>query len=200
MSHAERQSAPATHRNREPILSVMRGVFPDRGFVLEVSSGTGEHAAFFSRSFPDLVWQPSDVDSTALASIESWRDEGSEGLLPPIELDTTAEPWPVEQADVVVNINMIHIAPWEACCGLMRGAGAILPSGGLLFMYGPYRIGNRHTAWSNEAFDESLRGRDPAWGVRDLETVIEEADAHELLFEECLEMPANNFSLIFRRA
>ena len=194
-----RQNAPATTRNREPILGVMRRFLPARGFVLEIASGTGEHAAYLSAHFPELVWQPSDVSAGALASIEAWREEGSAQLLAPIRLDVTDDPWPVDEVQAVVNINMIHISPWEACRALMRGAGQILAPGGLLLTYGPYRLGGQHTAPSNEAFDASLRERDPAWGVRDLEDVIAEAESCGLVFEERVAMPANNFTVIYRR-
>ena len=173
---------------------------PERASVLEISSGTGEHAAFFSRELPGLTWQPSEVDPESLSSIEAWRSEGSGGLHAPILLDVTAEVWPVESAQTVININMIHIAPWKACQGLMRGAGRILAEGGLLYLYGPYRIGGRHTAPSNESFDRWLRETDASWGVRNFEDVRTEAEHAGLRFEERVPMPANNFSLIFRHA
>jgi len=194
-----RRHAPATARNREPILDVLRRVLPQQGLVLEISAGSGEHAAFFSAAHPDLDWQPSDLDPEALESIDAWRSEGSERLHSAIRLDTTEDPWPVPHADAIVNINMIHIAPWAACQGLMRGAGRILPPGGVLFMYGPYKLEGRHTAPSNEAFDESLRGRNPSWGVRDLDEVIAEASANGLDFIERIAMPANNQSVVYRR-
>ena len=199
MSRVARQSAPATARNRQPILEVMRRVLPGEGLVLEIASGTGEHAAFFSAHFPELVWQPSDVSASALASIEAWRKEGSAQLRPPLRLDVRDDPWPVESAQAIVNINMIHISPWEACLGLMEGARRVLAPGGLLLLYGPYRVGGRHTAPSNEAFDASLRERDPAWGVRDLDVVAAEAERRELAFSEKVAMPANNFTVLFRR-
>jgi hypothetical protein len=182
---------------------VLRTVLPESGCVLEVSSGAGEHAAFFSRHFPELVWQPSDVDPSALESIEAWRSEGSQNLKAPIALDATQDDWPISNAVLVsvavVNINMIHIAPWEACEGLMRGAGRVLARGGVLFLYGPFRVNGEHTAPSNAAFDASLASRDASWGVRDLEAVTEVARANGLRLEEKVAMPANNFSLIFRR-
>jgi len=195
-----RRHAPATERNREPILAVMRRYFPERGLVLEISSGTGEHAAFFSRSFPELIWQPSDLDPASLESIDAWRSDGSPNLRPPIQLDACEDDWPIDSADIVVNINMIHISPWSSCQGLMRGAGRVLGEGGLLYLYGPYRIDGRHTAPSNQAFDASLQERNPEWGVRDLGDVISEAKARGLAFVEKVEMPANNYSLIFRRS
>ncbi len=177
----------------------MRTVFPTRGFVLELAAGTGEHAAFFARHFPELSWQPSDRFGDESGSIEAWRSEGSAKLLAPIAIDVCDPVWPIEHADVIVNINMIHISPWETCRGLMRGAGRLLPPAGLLFLYGPYRIAGHHTAASNEAFDESLRARDPSWGVRDLEDVVAEAECAGLTLEKKVAMPANNFSVIFRR-
>jgi hypothetical protein len=179
---------------------VMRRHFPPRGLVLEISSGTGEHGAFLSSHFPDLDWQPSDIDPPSIESIEAWRSEGSENLRSAVLLDARDEIWPIEHADVLVNINMIHISPWASCQGLMRGAGRVLGEGGLLYLYGPYRIDGRHTAPSNEAFHASLQERDPAWGVRNLEDVIAEAQGNGIDFVDKVEMPANNFSLIFRRA
>jgi hypothetical protein len=195
-----RRHAPATGRNREPILAVMRRHFPERGLVLEISSGTGEHAAFFSRSLPELIWQPSDIDPPSLESIEARRSDGSANLRSPVGIDAREDAWPIESADVVVNINMIHISPWASCQGLMRGAGRVLGEAGLLYLYGPYHVDGQHTAPSNEAFDASLRQRNPEWGVRDMGDVIAEAKAHGLDLVENVEMPANNYSLIFRRS
>lgn len=195
----ERRSAPAVGRNRDPILEIMRSVFPETGFVLELAAGTGEHAAYFSRHFPDLVWQPSDRFGDESGSIEAWRREGSQNLQPPIAVDVCKDEWPVLQADVIVNINMIHISPWETCVGLMRGAGRLLAAGGLLFLYGPYKIDGLHTAPSNAAFDDSLRSRDSSWGVRDLGDVVAEAEKRGLQLEDTVAMPANNFCVLLRR-
>jgi hypothetical protein len=200
VSDSLRRSSPATARNREPILALLRRVLPERGLVLEISSGAGEHAAFLSKQFPDLEWQPSDVDASALASIEAWRSDGSEKLQPPVPLDVTSPSWPISHAQVVININMIHIAPWKACEGLMHGTGRVLSQGGLMLLYGPFRVDGQHTAATNAAFDTSLQARDPTWGVREMSDVIEEARSNDLHFEEQVAMPANNFSLIFRRA
>lgn len=195
-----RQTAAAVARNRDPILSVLRRVLPAHGFVLEIASGTGEHAVHFARALPGLTWQPSDPAPDARASIEAWRvHEGLENLLPALNLDATRHPWPLTHADAVVCINMIHIAPWSAAEGLMRGAGAVLDPGGLLYMYGPYRRDGRHTAPSNAAFDEALRRQNPAWGVRDLNDVATLAARHGLVLRDIVEMPANNLSLIFDR-
>jgi hypothetical protein len=196
-----RRLAPAVARNREPILAGLRGVLPQQGTVLEISSGTGEHAVSFAAAFPALVWQPTDLDPGALASIAAHRaDAGLANLLPPLPLDTTAPQWPVAQADAIICINMIHIAPWAACAGLLAGAGRLLPAGGVLYLYGPFKVAGRHTADSNRAFDEDLRARDPAWGVRDLDAVRALAADHGLALVETIAMPANNLSLMFRRA
>ena len=195
-----KQHAPSAERNRDPILEVMRRHFPGTGRVVEIASGTGQHAVHFAGAMPGLDWQPTDIDPAARASVEAWvRDEGLSNVRTPIELDTRADPWPVASADVVVCINMIHISPWESCVGLMRGAGQVLPAGGILFTYGPYKLDGEHTAASNAAFDESLRGRDPAWGVRDLADVTAEAERNGLVRIDMVAMPANNFSLVFRR-
>ena len=195
-----RQNAPAAERNADPIRAVLARVLPASGLVLEVASGTGQHAVHMARAFPHLRWQPSDPDPFALESIAAWRDAASLGnLLPPIELDVTREPWPVAAADAIVCINMIHIAPWEAARALFRGAGRLLPRGGLLYLYGPYRFGGSFTAPSNAAFDASLRARDPAWGVRDTDDIEPAAAAAGFTLEETVAMPANNHSLLFRR-
>ena len=194
-----RSFAAAAERNREPILGVLRDVLPAKGLVLEVASGTGQHVAHFAAALPGLTFQPSDATPEHLDSIAAWC-EGLPNVRPPIVLDTTAELWPVPAADALFNANMIHIAPWAVCEGLLRGAGRVLPSGGLLAMYGPYRIGGAHTAESNLAFDRRLRDTDPAWGVRDLEAVCELAARHALTLERRVAMPANNQTLLFRRA
>lgn len=206
----DRQFAPATQRNREPILKVLRRVLPESGTVLEVAGGTGEHAAFFAPRLKPRLWLPSDCNPLNLSSIAAWRDEvGVETLLPPVALDTQTLPWSVERTpppqlkefpiSAIVCINMIHIAPWSAGLGLLAGAGRILPVGGVLYLYGPFKEGGRHTAASNEAFDAMLRDRDPAWGVRDLETVVDTAASEGLTWLETVEMPANNRSVIFRK-
>jgi SAM-dependent methyltransferase len=194
-----RRSAPAVQRNREPILQVLRRVLPDRGLVLEVASGTGEHAAFFAAALPHLVWQPSDPASEARASIAE-RCAGLPTVRRPLALDAAADPWPIDAADAIVCINMIHIAPWAACEGLLRGASRTLRPGKVLVLYGPYRVGGAHTAPSNAAFDEGLRAQDPAWGVRDLESVVELAGRHGLAHRETVAMPANNLTVVFERA
>jgi SAM-dependent methyltransferase len=195
-----RMFMPHVARNREPILAVLRRVLPSRGLVLEVASGSGEHAAFFAEAMPALHWQPTDHDPRAFASIMAHRAAANApNLLAPLDLDVTSAQWPVERAEAVICNNMIHIAPWAAAEGLMAGAGRVLPAGGLLFLYGPYRIEGRHTADSNRVFDDWLRGQDPTWGVRDLGEVAALAARHGLSLTETVPMPANNLSVIFRR-
>jgi hypothetical protein len=191
--------APAVGRNRDPILAVLRRVLPARGTVLEIASGTGEHAVHFAAGLPDLTWQPTDCDPDALRSIRAYRAATQlPNLLAPIELDASAPTWPIAHADAVVSINMIHIAPWTAAEGLMAGAGRLLTSGSTLYLYGPFKEDGQHTAPSNAAFDASLRSRDPQWGVRDAGEVANLARRHGLEFVERVAMPANNLSLVFR--
>lgn len=192
--------APATARNGAAILDVLRRVLPRDGLVLELASGSGEHAVRFAAALPPVRWQPSDPDGRALGSIAAHsRAAGLPNLLPPVELDARASQWPLAQADAIVCINMIHIAPWAATAGLMAGAGRVLSERGILFLYGPFREADRPFAESNAAFDASLRGRDPAWGVRDLDEVLAVAGAHGLHLVERIAMPANNLSLILRK-
>lgn len=201
MNDDARRSAPAAMRNREPIHDILRVRLPGRGLVLEIASGTGEHVAFFAeRSAPDLVFQPSDPDAAARASIDAWVG-GLQlaNVRPAIALDASAASWPIDKADAVLCINMIHISPWEATIGLVAGAARILPPNGLLYLYGPFRRGGQHTAPSNAAFDDDLRRRNPAWGVRNLETVADAAAACGFRPPEVFAMPANNLSVLFRR-
>ncbi|RAK59850.1 SAM-dependent methyltransferase [Phenylobacterium hankyongense] len=195
-------ASPSTARNREPILRALKPRLPSRGLVLEIAAGAGEHAVYNAALLPDLQWRPTDGDAEALASIAAWRDHaGLPNLLAPLRLDASdPDAWPVERADAVVNINMIHISPWSATQGLMAGAGRLLPSGGVLFLYGPYLEADVETAPSNLAFDQSLRRRNPAWGIRRLDEVAALAAAHGLALSERIAMPANNLSLIFRKA
>jgi hypothetical protein len=198
MSGDARRFAPAAARNREPILDVLRAHLPASGTALEIASGSGEHAVAFAAAFPTLVWQPSDPDPANRESIAAWiAAAGAPNLLPPIDLDATGEIWPLATADAVVCINMIHIAPWSACLGLLRGAARLLAPGGLLYLYGPFMRDGAHTAPSNAAFDESLRARDPAWGVRDLGAVSDAAQGFAR--PAVIAMPANNLSVLFRR-
>jgi SAM-dependent methyltransferase len=191
---------PHVARNREPILEVLKRILPSHGLVLEIASGTGEHAAFFAGELPLLTWQPTDPDERALASIVAHRAAASSAnLLPPLQLDVHAEHWPIERTDAVICCNMIHIAPWSACAGLIAGAARVLPPGGILYLYGPYKIDGRHTAPSNEAFDAQLRSQNAAWGIRDLADVAALAQRHGFWVAETVAMPANNLSVIFRR-
>ena len=212
-----RLDAPATGRNRAPILAVLaRWLGPPAGErdatsaprqateplrVLEIASGTGQHAVFFAESLPHLRWQPSDVDPEHLESIEAWRSEAQLGnVATPIRLDVRTADWGVEPVAAIFNANMIHIAPWPVAEGLFAGAGRVLEKAGLLFLYGPFRIGGRHTAESNESFDADLRRRNPEWGVRDLERVVEIAADAGLRRVETNDLPANNKLVVFRRA
>ena len=195
-----RRQAPAAARNRQPILDVLREHLPADGVVLEVASGSGEHIVHFAEALPALDFQPSDPSDHARASIDDWaRTLGLANVRPALSLDAESDAWPVERADAVLCCNMIHIAPWEAAVGLLAGAGRLLPAGGLLYLYGPYRRGGQHTAPSNAAFDRDLRARNPAWGVRDLEEVASLAGESGFDPPAIVEMPANNLSLLFRR-
>jgi hypothetical protein len=191
--------APATARNREPILTVLRRHLPERGLVLEVASGSGEHILHFAQALPGLDFQPSDPDPQARASIDAWRAATAlPNIKPALALDAAAATWPISKVDAVLCINMIHIAPWAAAIGLMRGAGTLLRAEGMLYLYGPFRRDGAHTAPSNAAFDRSLRMQNPNWGVRDLEAVTALAVAHGFAEPIVEVMPANNLSLIFR--
>lgn len=197
---SDRLHAPATLRNRDAILAVLRDALPSSGLVLEVASGSGEHAAYLAAALPDLEWQPSDPDPAALASIEAWRAAAKlRNLHQPIELDVAAQ-WPLSNADVILCINMAHISPWSATLGLMEGAGKTLPAGGLLYLYGPFLRDEVDTAPSNLAFDASLKARDPQWGLRRVEDVTASAEPQGLVLDRLVEMPANNLSLLFRKA
>jgi hypothetical protein len=210
-----RQYAPATQRNREPILEVLLQVLPPTGTVLEVSSGTGEHAVFFAPRLIRNKWIPSDPNPLARASIAAWREHcPADNLYPPIALDACDSLWSIEGDELpeslqdidlkrdpiiaIANINMIHIAPWSACLGLIAGARRILPPGGILYLYGPFKQAGRHTAPGNVAFDESLRAQNPEWGVRDLDDVVAVAREEHLSLVKTYTMPANNLSVIFQ--
>lgn len=195
-----KRHAPAAARNRQPILEVLQARLPEKGLVLEIASGSGEHVVHFAEALPGLDFQPTDPDEGARASIDDWvRTLGLGNVRTALQLDVMTEDWPVERVDAVLCSNMIHIAPWEAAIGLIGGAAQRLPAGGLLFLYGPYRRDGRHTAPSNEAFDADLRRRNPAWGVRDLEAVAGLAASHGFTAPDVLTMPANNLSLVFKR-
>ncbi|MBC7767279.1 MAG: DUF938 domain-containing protein [Phycisphaerales bacterium] len=194
-----RQQSPSTARNREPILAVLQLLLGERARVLEIASGTGEHAAFFAGAMPGWIWQPSDPDEAARASVAAWcADLGN--VLAPAEIDARAAGWDVAGPfDAVIAINMIHISPWEATLGLMAGAGRLLRVGGLLVTYGAYKRGGAHTSPSNEQFEQWLKARDPAFGVRDVAEVEAAANVQGLRLREVIEMPANNLALVFER-
>ena len=191
-----RRVSPSVARNRDALLDALRGVLPAAGLMLEVASGTGEHVMHLASALPGLTWQPSDPSAEARASIDAWS-EGAANIRPALELDAIAWPWPVAAADALVCVNMIHIAPWDACLGLLRGARVILPFGAPLILYGPFLRAGVETAPGNLEFDASLRERDPAWGIRALENVAAAAEGFAL--DRVMEMPANNLTVVFRR-
>jgi len=196
----KKRVAPAAERNKEPILEVLREVLPARGLVLEVASGSGQHAAFFAGKLPQLVWQPSDADAAALGSIAGYREEaGLSNMNPPIALDASGAPWPIERADAVVSINMIHIAPWAACLGLFDGGARILPVEAPLVLYGPFAIDGDFIAPSNIDFDRRLRGENEAWGVRELRDVERAAKERGFRLDRVVARPANNQVVVFRK-
>ncbi|MEG8220208.1 DUF938 domain-containing protein [Sphingomonas sp. HH69] len=196
---AYKRYAPATLRNRDAILAVLRAALPSSGLVLEVASGSGEHAVHFATALPALDWQPSDPDPAALASIEAWRGEaGLPNLRAPILLDAAAD-WPIDRADAMVCINMVHISPWDATVGLFTQGARLLPKDAPLILYGPYFQADVAPAASNVEFDASLRARDPRWGIRALEDVGALATAQGFALDRVQAMPANNLTLIFRR-
>lgn len=203
-SHGDhvRAHAPATLRNREPILAVLQRVLPAAGLVLEIASGTGEHAAFMApRLAPGLIWQPSEARAGALSIIDGYaRDAACPRIRPAVRLDASAPEWPIERADALFCANMIHIAPWEAAVGLFAGAGTRLPGGAPLVLYGPFKRNGRHTAPSNESFEAGLVAKDPRWGVRCLDTqLLPVARKNGFDLAEVVAMPANNLVVIFRR-
>jgi len=198
-----KQFATAVDRNTEPIIGVLSRVVPATGRVLEIASGTGQHIVAFAAAFPAIDWQPSDPNAEARDSIGAWiADAGCTNVAPPLDIDVTRPGWAAAAAgpyDLLICINMIHIAPWAACLGLMEGAGTLLAPQGALYLYGPYRRDGAHTAPSNQAFDQSLRNRHPDWGVRDMAEVAAAAAPHGLEWEGTVAMPVNNFSLLFRK-
>ncbi|MBO9669642.1 MAG: DUF938 domain-containing protein [Sphingobium sp.] len=198
-NESDKRHAPATLRNRDAIVDVLRDALPGRGTVLEVASGSGEHAVHFARAFPALDWQPSDPDPAALRSIAAHADDADlMNVAPPVMIDASDDDWPLDRADAVLCINMVHISPWEATLGLLRGAAKLLPPDGLLYLYGPYIRQDVETAASNLAFDQSLKGGNPAWGLRDVADVEAAAEERGFRLEAIVPMPANNISLIFR--
>jgi hypothetical protein len=192
-----KQHAPATARNREPIGDVLARVLPAQGLVLELAAGSGEHSIYFAARFPALTWQPSDISAEALASIEAWRAEAAlPNLRAPLRVDVTAPVWPLDRADAIICINMVHISPWDAALGVFAGAQRLTAP--LLYLYGPYRFDGEFTAPSNAEFDRSLRSRDPRWGVREIRDLEAAARDRGYRLDEVVQMPANNHSLIFR--
>ena len=195
-----RRSAPAALRNREPIAKVLDDWLPAQGLVLEIASGTGEHAAYFAERFPALEWQPTDVHPDALGSIAAWRENVElPNLKAPLQLDASSPNWPVDRADAVLSINMVHISPWTSALGLIDGAARLLQAGAPLILYGPWLKDDIITAPSNEAFDADLRRRDSEWGLRRVEEFAAAADARGFDLDEVRRMPANNLMLLFRR-
>ena len=197
----QRRSAPAALRNREPIADVLKEWLPASGLVLEIASGSGEHGVYFAERFPALEWQPSDVHPDALSSIAAWRDEsGLPNLKAPLALDAASSDWPIDRADAVLSINMVHITPWESALGLLEGAARLLGRGAPLILYGPWLKDDVSTAPSNLAFDADLKRRDSRWGLRRVEDFAAAAAAREFRLETTRAMPANNMMLLFRRA
>lgn len=204
-ARAGRRHAPATERNRAPILDVLRQVLPSPGVILEAASGSGQHGTWFAPEFPDHFWAPSDIDPGALASIDAWRGAGEAGnILPARALDSAAPHWPVDDIAAklvaIFNANMIHIAPWTAAEGLLAAASRLLPAHGILFLYGPFLRNGQAVSENDRQFDQSLRARNSSWGLRDLVQVIESAAANGLALDRQFDMPAGNLSLIFRPA
>jgi len=196
----QKLSSPSALRNRDPIADLLRHVLPDSGTVLEIASGSGEHVIHFASLFPNLVWQPSDPSPEARASIEQWmKTEATTNVLPPLELDASSQTWPIKQANAMIAINMAHISPWPATQGLLAGAGKLLPTGGTLILYGPYRREGQPLVASNVEFDASLRARNPAWGIRLLDDVSSLAQQSGLALTSVTEMPANNLGVVFTR-
>jgi SAM-dependent methyltransferase len=192
--------APAAERNKGPILEVLQRVLPPRGLVLEIGSGTGQHVVHFAKALSQLSWQPSDPDPENRQSIALWsRVEELGNVRTPLALDVRERPWPIDAADAIVCINVVHVSPWAATLALFDGVREVLPPEGVLFLYGPYRRGGRHTAPSNEKFDADLRAHNPEWGLRDIGELAEVADRAGFALAEIVDMPANNFSLVFRK-
>ncbi len=195
----DRLDNPAARRNRAPILEVLAGALPEHGTVLEIGAGCGLHAVYFAPRFPGLTWLTSDPDEDARRSIAAWAEAEGVRLPPSLDLDAAADSWPLEPVDAVVSINVINVSPWSSCLGLIRNSAAVLPAGGLLYLYGAFRVGGKHTAESNAAFDNDLRRRNPEWGVRNLDDVAQTALDRGFQFAETVRMPSNNLSVLFRR-
>ena len=195
---------PATGRNQEVILDVLKEALPNSGAVLEVASGSGQHITYFAQQIPQLKWQPSDIEAAARASIDAWRNEMgvTDAVHTPIDLDASVDIWSlghIKDLNAIMSINMIHISAWEACLGLLKNASRVLPAGGVLYLYGPFKVGGFHIAPSNAEFDLSLQSQNPSWGVRNLDDVAEEALKQNFQLMKTIRMPANNFSVIFHK-
>ena len=196
----QKRYSPACERNKDVILDVLRDIMPSTGKILEIACGPGQHSVHFAAGLPGVEWQPSDIDPTSITSTLAWRAEADvPNLLDPIILDATEPEWPLTQADGIICCNMIHISPWTVTLGLLDGAARILPNDGILYTYGPYKVGGKHTAPSNEAFDQSLRSQNSEWGVRNLDDVALEARRRGLHLVKTIKMPANNFSVIYKK-
>ncbi|GHF14921.1 SAM-dependent methyltransferase [Kordiimonas sediminis] len=200
----KRQVAPATARNRDPILAVLQKHLPPSGCLLEIASGTGEHAVYMAPHFPAYSWQPTDIDPARLESIDAWRKSAKADTVQPArKFDVLADPWDfpdlAKPVTAVLAVNLIHIAPIAVTHALFEQAGRNLQAGNFLITYGPYKRGGAHTAPSNEAFDQSLKARNPNWGIRDMEYVTETAAAHGFELADCVDMPANNYTLVFKK-
>lgn len=195
-----KKHAPATLRNRDAIMTVLTRILPSSGTVLEIASGSGEHILHFAKAMPSLNWQPSDPDPACRTSIRAWSNENQHpNVADPVDLDASASLWPVEDVAAILCINMIHISPWAATEGLLAGAEQLLAPRAPLYLYGPFHMAGRTTAPSNEAFDQSLRSRNPKWGLRNLEEVEREAQSHGFSLSETIDMPANNLSIILQK-
>ncbi len=203
-THDLRKFAPATERNREPILEILQQILPSEGRVLEIASGSGQHAVFFAPFFPNLQWYPSDCDGTCQDSIQSWINfNPNANLKSPLNLDVSQPNWWLEvpqEINVMLCINMIHIAPWSAFLGLMEGAKELLSTDGILYLYGPYQRNGKHTAPSNAEFDRFLRLQNSQWGVRHLEEVISLAEEKGFKCIDIIVMPANNLSVVLKKS
>ncbi len=196
-----RRSAPAALRNREPIAEVLAEWLPERGLVLEIASGTGEHAVYFAERFPTLDWQPSDIHPDALTSIAAWRETAAlPNLREPLRVDAASPDWPIDSADAVLSINMVHISPWTSALGLLDGAARLLSAGSPLILYGPWLKDGLETAPSNLEFDADLRRRDPAWGLRHVDDFAAAAEPRGFALAQVRPMPANNLMMLWRKS
>lgn len=202
----QKKHAPATLRNRKPILAVLKDYLPKHGTILEIASGSGEHASYFVQHLPNHYWQPSDPDEKSRDSISAWWWEIQlNNILPPLNIAAQDDVWSIENiksplpVTAIVCINMTHISPWTSSIGLFKGAARILPEDGILYLYGPYKIDGEHTAPSNEQFDKNLRSQNPEWGIRNLNDIKDLARQNGLSLIKTIPMPANNLSVIFKK-